>query len=406
MVRMSVTFATCLTLHAQSATSLRDFEVAWPLKTSASTPLPLVTIGQALRGARLTARVLLVSGMRCCRHLQLHRLTGDQGTLEASLLLQPTALADPTFLGVAVLYRRRPPPTLPARLLRRARVAQQRAMELMQRIDQQGTEDSASVQVARRAAAVALRFDGRYEVAMDAADVVVRESDIEAPVLELYRQLPMGSWKVVFPDKLLQFRPLEGLRADLITLLGLAALAAQVVVVVTHMFTTVHCCTQIRFDSLVLELISLVSASVFLTRVVLGYQRMSYRYSNIVNTLLRSNMVASQQGALLALAAEAARQQFRQAALAYAVLLACTDSQGMTARSVKSAVERVLERRGLVVDFAASEALSELQRLELVEKQVVRGAASRWVAVPVAEAKGALSRRWQAMLDQGARAGS
>ena len=38
----------------------------------------------------------------------------------------------------------------------------------------------------------------------------------------------MGSWKVVFPDKLLQFRPLEGLRADLITLLGLAALAAQV----------------------------------------------------------------------------------------------------------------------------------------------------------------------------------
>lgn len=157
---------------------------------------------------------------------------------------------------------------------------------------------------------------------------------------------------------------------------------------------------QIRFDSLILELISLVSASVFLTRVVLGYKRMSDRYSSIVSTLLRSNMVASQQGALLALAAEAGRQQFREAALAYAVLLA--SSEGMTARSLKSAVERVLERQGLAVDFAASEALAELLRLELVEKRAVRGAASRWVAVPVAEAGMALQRRWQVVLDEGA----
>ena len=30
--------------------SLRDFEASWPLKTSGSAPLPLVTVGQALRG--------------------------------------------------------------------------------------------------------------------------------------------------------------------------------------------------------------------------------------------------------------------------------------------------------------------------------------------------------------------
>jgi hypothetical protein len=28
------------------------------------------------------------------------------------------------------------------------------------------------------------------------------------------------SWKLVFPDKLLQFRPLDGLRADLLTVAG------------------------------------------------------------------------------------------------------------------------------------------------------------------------------------------
>lgn len=147
-----------------------------------------------------------------------------------------------------------------------------------------------------------------------------------------------------------------------------------------------------------------MSASVFLTRVVLGYKRMSDRYSNIVSTLLRSNMVASQQGALLALAAEAGRQQFREAALAYAVLLASVDSQGMTARSVKSAVEQVLELQGLSVDFAASEALAELLRLQLVERQTARGAASRWVAVPAAEAGVRLQRRWLAVLEEGATA--
>ncbi len=55
---------------------------------------------------------------------------------------------------------------------------------------------------------------------------------------------------------------------------------------------------------------------------VLGYKRMSDRYSNIVSTLLRSNMLASQRSALLALASAAGRQQFREAALVYAVLLA------------------------------------------------------------------------------------
>lgn len=66
--------------------------------------------------------------------------------------------------------------------------------------------------------------------------------------------------QVVFPDKLLQFRPLDGLRLDLITLVGIGAVAAQV-----------------RFTSPVLEFVSLVSIVVLFVRTVAGYQRMFLR---------------------------------------------------------------------------------------------------------------------------------
>jgi hypothetical protein len=42
----------------------------------------------------------------------------------------------------------------------------------------------------------------------------------QAITLRIFRDIPLPSWKIVFPDKLLQFRPLDGLRADLLTVSG------------------------------------------------------------------------------------------------------------------------------------------------------------------------------------------
>lgn len=42
----------------------------------------------------------------------------------------------------------------------------------------------------------------------------------EPITLRVLRDIPVPSWKLVFPDKLLQFRPLDGLRADLLTVAG------------------------------------------------------------------------------------------------------------------------------------------------------------------------------------------
>ena len=40
-------------------------------------------------------------------------------------------------------------------------------------------------------------------------------------MIRIYRDIPVPSWKVVFPNKLLQFRPLDGLRSDLVSIAGL-----------------------------------------------------------------------------------------------------------------------------------------------------------------------------------------
>lgn len=39
--------------------------------------------------------------------------------------------------------------------------------------------------------------------------------------MRIYRDIPVPSWKIVFPNKLLQFRPLDGLRSDLLSIAGL-----------------------------------------------------------------------------------------------------------------------------------------------------------------------------------------
>lgn len=43
----------------------------------------------------------------------------------------------------------------------------------------------------------------------------------------MYRDIPLPSWQVVYPDKLLQFRPLDLLRLDLFGLAGATAALAQ-----------------------------------------------------------------------------------------------------------------------------------------------------------------------------------
>ena len=163
--------------------------------------------------------------------------------------------------------------------------------------------------------------------------------------IRLYRDIPVPTWRIVFPDKLLQFRPLDGLRSDLFSIAGqlccpptmLFLLSLQLVMLICrHTFLCsaasasasfqacrlcVHACSralsgeratrcmrvskcqfllnstccdhmrgligvylaatgilafiaQAKYDSVILDIITLGSLFVLITRVVLGYKRM------------------------------------------------------------------------------------------------------------------------------------
>eukprot|EP00879_Flechtneria_rotunda_P011142 GHRR01011640.1.p1 GENE.GHRR01011640.1~~GHRR01011640.1.p1 ORF type:complete len:553 (+),score=248.04 GHRR01011640.1:1485-3143(+) len=169
--------------------------------------------------------------------------------------------------------------------------------------------------------------------------------------IQVYRDIPLPHWQVVFPDKLLQFRPFDLLRLDLFGLAGITAAVAQA-----------------KYTSAVLELLTLVSFTIWGTRLVLGYMRMDDRYKSIVAQLLADRTVASGEGALNYIAMSAALQQFKQAATAYVLLTAA--NKEMDAEQLATTAEQVLHQKlQLQVCFHAQEALDELHSFGLLQEE-------------------------------------
>ncbi len=71
---------------------------------------------------------------------------------------------------------------------------------------------------------------------------------------------------MVFPDKLLQFRPLDLLRTDLFALVGVVSAVANS-----------------KYSSAVLQAVTLVTVGIALSRLVLGFLRMSDRCAAVYN---------------------------------------------------------------------------------------------------------------------------
>eukprot|EP01024_Parvocaulis_polyphysoides_P040393 TRINITY_DN3673_c0_g4_i1.p1 TRINITY_DN3673_c0_g4~~TRINITY_DN3673_c0_g4_i1.p1 ORF type:complete len:203 (+),score=15.65 TRINITY_DN3673_c0_g4_i1:53-610(+) len=163
--------------------------------------------------------------------------------------------------------------------------------------------------------------------------------------MRVYQNLPMSSWKVVFPERLLQFRVADALRVDLLSLIGFVSIIGQV-----------------RFDSIILQVISLVSISIYVVRLVLGYKRMSDRFENRINQMLVKKTVSGQKGSLTYLTKVAAQQQFAQSALGYLALV----QDRFYANEI---VDFIWEYGGLNVEFNYKEAEQELCRLGLLRKR-------------------------------------
>ncbi|GLI64788.1 hypothetical protein VaNZ11_008193 [Volvox africanus] len=251
--------------------------------------------------------------------------SGLRGVLDG--LLREVQLQEPTFREVMVLYRpahsrmapTREPPLQPKLGLWQRQVTRRRPQGSSQQLDDdRNLSDGKDEATGREAGSGRERRERHHHVKRGLESGWLRrlwrswrgvneeEPAIRRPPIQIriYRDIPLPTWKVVLPEKLLQFRPLDLLRVDIFSLAGLAGLAAQA-----------------RYDSMLVDAITFGSAAVLIVRIVLGYQRMSDRFRSVVNELLAEKALAGQEGAVEAMAMAAAQQQLRQAALAYVLLL-------------------------------------------------------------------------------------
>lgn len=198
------------------------------------------------------------------------------------LELRAKCMQEPTFQELLVVYRRKS--TAEPQWLAKYQDARIQWLKIVDRVLDNGT---------RAQTAIEQRAQQQHTAAQR-----------EPVQLRVLSDIPMAYWQAVFPDKLMQFKPLDGLRLDFITVVGVVAVLAQ-----------------IKVDSPVLQIVSLASLVVAVVRSVLGYQRMSIRYENFTNEMIASKTLAQEEAVIEFLARAAAQQRFASAALAYAVLV-------------------------------------------------------------------------------------
>jgi len=242
----------------------------------------------------------------------------------AQLLIQPLELEEPTLQEIAVLYRR------------------------AQRPERRGFLGS----VKSLASAIWQQKEQRARGSPPTPMATVLRPPIS---LQIYRDIPLPTWSVVLPEKVLQFRPLDFLRTDLFAAAGLVAALAQA-----------------RYESFYLDVVTAVSASIFLIRIFLGFRRQVDRYRVRLAEILREKTVACDATAIQYMAASAADQQFAQAALCYVLLLQCQDGAAQDSKSrqgytgigleaLASRAEQLLaEHAGLQVCLNVDQAMGEL----------------------------------------------
>ncbi|KAL3150907.1 hypothetical protein ABBQ32_000658 [Trebouxia sp. C0010 RCD-2024] len=212
--------------------------------------------------------------------------------------------------------------------------------------------------------------------------------------MRIYRDIPVPSWKIVFPNKLLQFRPLDGLRSDLATL-PVAVLADQPIAE-TAVLAAAYL-AQLKYDSVVLELITTGAVIAFIFRAFLGYKRLNERYERTANDMLAKSTIAGQEGVITYLANAAALQQFEQTGLAYVLMHEAGRSMG--ASGLAAAAESLLEGKFEVrVRFNAEEAIEELLLLDLISEAEEGDGAQHYMAVPPAQASEHLTSHWRNIL--------
>lgn len=148
----------------------------------------------------------------------------------------------------------------------------------------------------------------------------------------------------------------------------------------------------------VLDFVAITALILFVSRVVLGYKQTWDRYQLLVNRTLYEKTLASGFGSVHFLLDASEQQQYKEAILAYAILLRSRKGEVSCRTSIGDECEKfmyqVFKKK---VKMPTDKAISTLVRLGIVTETLVDGTLYPR-ALSCSEAHEALTRRWNSLL--------
>ncbi|AES67958.1 uncharacterized protein [Medicago truncatula] len=214
------------------------------------------------------------------------------------------------------------------------------------------------------------------------------KAEVPSLQLKIYEKIPFPDLPVVFPHKKLSFRIIDTVRLDVASILGLLAYF------INYKFENLSDSPS----AILLDVVAISALIIFGSRVVLGYKQTWDRYQLLVNKTLYEKTLASGFGSVHFLLDASEQQQYKEAILAYAVLLKADKSQVTSRRSVGEDCERFMyEAFKVKVEMPIDNALNTLLRLSLATETCIDGRHGL-LAIPCPEAYEALKERWNNLL--------
>ncbi|XP_060208772.1 uncharacterized protein LOC132636094 isoform X2 [Lycium barbarum] len=204
--------------------------------------------------------------------------------------------------------------------------------------------------------------------------------------LKIYEKIPIPDLPVVFPHKKLSFRILDSVRLDIASVFGLLAYF------INYKFENIF-----SPSAILLDVIAVSALVIYVSRVVLGYKQTWDRYQLLVNRTLNEKTIASGFGSVYFLLDASEQQQYKEAILAYAVLLK-ENSQENCAKNVGARCEKfIYDLLDEKVEMPVDKAINTLVRLGIVTEDPLNGT-TMLQAVPCCKAYEILKQHWNSLL--------
>ncbi|CAN6215462.1 unnamed protein product [Urochloa humidicola] len=202
--------------------------------------------------------------------------------------------------------------------------------------------------------------------------------------LKIYEKIPIPDLPVVFPHKKLSFRILDTVRLDIATVIGLLAY------VVNYKFESLASSPS----AFLLDIVAVSALLILVFRVALGYKQTRDRYQTLYEKTLASGF-----GSVYFLLDASEQQQYKEAILAYAMLLCRKKYQVSSRASIRDTCEEfVYEKFKAKIEMPIDKAMETLVRLGLVIELPTNGGSSV-IGLPCSEAYDILRSRWDSLLE-------